>query len=128
MLVMADSKFAPWRKIPLRSKYGNKKTEVDGLVFDSKLEAKHWLELVAMQQRGEIFNLRRQVKYELIPAVRLDGRMRPATKYVADFVYTDKGGNEVVADSKGFKTDVWMIKRRLMRWVHGIEVIELEEK
>lgn len=116
---------APWRKIPLRSKYGNKKTEVDGLVFDSKREAKHWLELKAMQQRGEIFDLRRQVKFELIPAVRLDGRMRPATKYVADFVYTDKDGNEVVADSKGCKTPEYALKRKLMAWVHSIEVKEL---
>lgn len=116
---------APWRKTPISSKYGNKKTEVDGIVFDSKREAKHWIELKSMQQRGEIFNLRRQVKFELIPAVRLDGRMRPATKYVADFVYTDKDGKEVVADSKGFKTDVWMIKRKMMAAFHGIEVKEL---
>lgn len=122
---MANSNAAPWRKIPLRSKYGNKKTEVDGLVFDSKREAKHWLELKAMQQRGEIFDLRRQVKFELIPAVRLDGRMRPATKYVADFVYTDKDGNKVVADSKGCKTPEYQMKRKMMAAFHGIEVKEL---
>ena len=123
----ADPRTAPWRKVPLRSKYGNKKTEVGGIVFDSKREARHWLELQAREQAGEIFNLRRQVTYEIIPPVVLDGRRRPATKYIADFVYIDKDGNEVVVDAKSVatKTPADQLKRKLMRHVHGIEVLEL---
>lgn len=119
----ADPRTAPWRKVPLRSKYGNKKTEVGGIVFDSKKEARRWAELKLMMDAGEITNLQRQVKYELIPAIILDGKKQRAIHYVADFQYI-KDGIFTIEDSKGFKTDVWKIKRRLMKHIHGLEVVE----
>lgn len=106
------------------SKFGNKKTVVDDLTFDSKKEAARWQSLRLLERAGEICKLERQVKYEIIPSVSLDGRKRPATHYIADFRYEDKYGVEYVEDSKGFKTPDYQLKRKLMKHVHGIEVIE----
>ena len=70
--------------------------------------------------------LREQVSYELIPAQRgADGKViERACSYVADFVYTDKNGNTVVEDTKGVRTDVYVIKRKLMLKVYGIRITE----
>jgi hypothetical protein len=47
-----------------------------------------------------------------------------ACAYVADFVYTENG-KKIVEDTKGFKTKDYIIKRKLMLWVHGIRVKEI---
>lgn len=107
-------------------KYNNKKVRLeDGAVFDSRAEYRHWLYLQKLEAAGEIDHLRRQVTYELAPAVVLDGRKKPALRYVADFVYRDSRQRTVVADVKGVSTPVWRIKRHLMAAVHGIDVVEV---
>ena len=111
-----------------RSKYGAQKTEFDGLVFDSKHEAMRWRELALLQRSGEIADLQRQVKYILIPAqVDEDGKIAErAVSYVADFVYSDvRSGENVVEDAKGMHTRDYIIKRKLMRYVHGIKIREV---
>lgn len=102
-------------------KYNNQKTVVNGILFDSKREANRYCELMLLMRAGEITNLQRQVRYTLIP--KQDGER--ACEYVADFVYTDKAGRTIVEDVKGVRTDVYKIKRKLMRWVHGITVDEV---
>lgn len=102
-------------------KYNNQKTVVNGILFDSKREANRYCELLLLMRAGEITNLQRQVRYTLIP--KQDGER--ACEYVADFVYTDKAGHTIVEDVKGVRTDVYKIKRKLMRWVHGITVDEV---
>lgn len=87
--------------------------------FDSQRELKRWEELRLLERAGKITNLRRQVPYELIPK---SGRLRKIV-FVADFVY-EENGKEVVEDSKGFRNRLYMLKWRLMLWVHGIEVLE----
>ena len=103
------------------AKYGNTKVNVDGMPFDSKREAARWRELRLLERAGEISDLRRQVRYELVP--KLPGE-RPVD-YIADFVYRDKNGNEVVEDVKGVRTPVYVIKRKLMLWRHGIRIREV---
>ena len=106
-------------------KYRNKKTEVDGILFDSKREANRYLVLKAMEESGEIRFLRRQVKYTLIRGVRWsDGKKHRDTVYVADFVY-EKAGKLVVEDVKGFRTPVYKIKREIMKTLFDIEVVEV---
>ena len=103
------------------NKYGAKKIKdpATGYVFDSKKEFIRWCELRLLERAGRITDLKRQVKYELIP--KQDGER--ACTYVADFVYT-QDGNIVVEDCKGFRTDAYKLKRKLMLWVHGIKVKE----
>lgn len=108
---------------PKVSKYRNQKVTVDGETFDSKKEYGRWVQLQIMERAGAISDLKRQVKFELAPAVKIQGRQRPPLSYVADFVY-EQNGQKVVEDSKGFKTEGYRIKRHLMAAVHGIEIKE----
>lgn len=94
--------------------------------YDSRKEHRRANELRLMQRAGLITNLKEQVTYELIPAQRdKDGKLleRPC-KYVADFVYEDEHGNTIVEDTKGMRTDVYIMKRKLMLHVHGIRITE----
>ena len=107
------------------SKYRNKKTVCDGITFDSKHEASRYQELKMLLNAGEITELRLQVPFELIPTFKLNGETFRSIKYVADFVYKDKNGFEVIEDAKGMKTDVYKMKKKLMAYVHHIVIQEV---
>lgn len=127
-----------------KSKYGNRKITRDGITFDSLTEYKRFCELTLLEKAGEITELKRQVEFELIPAQyetistgevykRGERKGMPkmktvcveqSVKYVADFVYTEKTGETIVEDSKGFKTPEYKIKKKLMLCVHGIKIKE----
>lgn len=99
--------------------------------FDSKREARRYMDLWLMQRAGEISGLRTQVKYELIPKqVHKDGAKEKSIEYVADFVY-EQGGETVVEDSKGFRDTssasyrLFVMKRKMMLYFHGITVREV---
>lgn len=109
---------------PRRQKYANRRVEIDGQAFDSKAEARYWGHLQIRLKAGEIRNLRRQVVYELAPAVVIAGRKRPPLRYVADFVW-EEGGKTVVADVKGAVPEAYRIKRHLMKAVHNIDILEI---
>lgn len=123
-------------------KYHNIKTKTfDGIEFDSRKEARRWNELKLLERAKEIKDLQRQVKYVLIPAQyetierysKNGNRLKDGTKlierevaYIADFVYTDnRTGNTVVEDTKGVKTKDYIIKRKLMLYVHKIKIKEV---
>ena len=118
------------------SKYHSKKVVVNGIEFDSRKEARRYGELLLLEKAGAIRDLKRQVEYVLIPAQREPDKVgvrggikkgktiELAVKYVADFVYEENGGT-VVEDTKGFKTKDYIIKRKLMLWVHGIRIKEV---
>ena len=121
---------------PKKSKYKNTKTEVDGILFDSKREASRYKILRVWQKNGIVSGLELQKEFVLVPSQKLgnprkrkDGkfqRTEQAVIYKADFCYTHiETGNYVVEDSKGAKTDDYIIKRKLMKLVHGIEVVEV---
>ena len=108
-------------------KYGNRKTEVDGLKFDSLHEGERWVELRLLERSGEIRNLRRQVRFELLPTQRVDGQVvERSVSYLADFVY-EQNDKTVVEDakSKATKTPEYVIKRKLMLWRYGIQIREV---
>ena len=123
-------------------KYNNRKIIVDGITFDSKKEAKRYKELKMLERAGIIHDLKRQVKYVLIPAqyertssVYVKGNNKGKPKkgkllerecaYYADFVYSKKSGELVVEDTKGMRTPDYIIKRKLMLYVHGIRIVEV---
>lgn len=108
------------------SKYKSRKVTVGGITFDSRKEYTRWVELILLLKAGRISDLKRQVKYELIPSQRIDGKVvERACSYVADFVYTENG-KTVVEDTKGFKTPEYIIKRKLMLYIHGIRIVEVQ--
>lgn len=102
------------------SKYHAQRTEVDGIKFASKKEAKRYVQLKAFERAGLIKNLRLQVPYQIIAKSKY-GR---AIKYIADFVYIEDE-QTVVEDVKGYRTDVYKLKKRLMAEVYGVEVKEI---
>ena len=123
------------------AKYRNEKVRTkDGETYDSRKEFRRAKELELLERAGEISNVRRQVKYTLIPAQRGPeeigprGGRRPGPllerecSYVADFVY-EENGETVVEDVKGYREgqayNVFVIKRKLMLWIHGIRVKEV---
>ena len=108
------------------AKFGNQKTFLDGIEFDSRKEATRWAELSLLQKAGEISELKRQQEFTLIPSQVRGGKVveRPV-KYIADFTYRDKDGTFTVEDTKGFKTPEYIIKRKLMLWEFGIQVKEV---
>ena len=129
-----------WRRSA--TKYGNSKTYLYGIKFDSKHEAQRYLDLKLLEDRGIIHDLRLQVKYELVPAQReasnevyTKGEHKGEPKqgkiverevaYYADFDYYTEDGLHVVEDAKGMKTKEYIIKRKLMLWRHGIRIREV---
>lgn len=126
----------------MHRKYGNKKyTTEDGITFDSLREACRWSELVALQKAGVIHDLKRQVKFVLIPTQREEGtevykrgekagQKKPGKMiesecaYYADFCYYEGNGQYVVEDSKGFRTPEYVMKRKLMLYRYGIRIKE----
>jgi hypothetical protein len=120
----------------MRSKYHNKKVVVNGIPFDSKKEAKRFAELSLLEKAGVISDLQRQVKFVLIPAQRepdtvgarggiKKGKViEKECSYIADFVYQENG-TKVVEDTKGYKTKDYIIKRKLMLYVHGMRIKEV---
>lgn len=129
----------------MRNKFGAEKfTAPNGEIFHSKKEYRRCCELRLLERAGRITNLKRQVEFELIPTQRekrtevykagpKKGLPKPGAvieklcKYVADFTYYQEG-EFVVEDAKGYKKgaayDLFVIKRKLMLWVHGIKVKE----
>lgn len=110
-------------------KYHSRKTTVDGRVFDSKKEAGRYQELKLLERCGKIADLECQKRYVLIPAQydTVNGKRECVERevcYVADFVYT-QGRNTIVEDVKGVKTKDYIIKRKLMRYIHGIAITEV---
>jgi hypothetical protein len=97
------------------SKYNAKRTGK----YASRGEANRALQLRIMERQGLISDLREQVKYELLPK---QAGERSAS-YIADFVYI-QNGQTVVEDYKGVKTDVYILKRKMMLYFHGIKIKE----
>ena len=123
----------------MQNKYYNKKCTVNGIIFDSRKEARRYQELLLLQRAGVIKSLQRQVKYVLIPAQyesferygKNGQELTPGKKlierecaYVADFVYVEDG-KTVIEDTKGMKTKDYIIKRKLMLYTHGSRIREV---
>lgn len=110
-------------------KYRNRKVEHEGMTFDSEKELRRWRVLVLMQDAGHITELRRQVAFELAPAVRLDGeaRMKTALRYIADAVYV-QDGKLIVEDVKSKPTRttaIYRAKKHLLATVHNLQIKEV---
>lgn len=101
-----------------RSKYNNQKTEVDGIVFDSKHEAKRYRELKLMEAGKLISKLELQPRFVIV----ING-VKVCT-YVGDFRYEEAGGT-VVEDAKGMRTAMYRLKKKLVNACFGIVIKEV---
>ena len=113
-------------KFKKSSKFGAKKTEVDGITFDSKWESERYGQLKAMERGGIVTDLKLQVKYDIvINDIKI-------CKYIADFVYKEESPDgkikEIVEDAKGFETPEFKLKKKLMKAVHNIDIYLSKKK
>lgn len=108
------------------NKYHNRKIVREGETYDSVKEYRRAKELELLEKSGAIKDLKRQVRFEIIPSQRgEDGKVvERAVTYVADFVYFEDG-KLVVEDTKGFRTKDYIIKRKLMLYMHGVQIKEV---
>ena len=107
-----------------KSKYNNKKAEYNGIKFDSKKERDYYIYLEGLEKAGEINNLKRQVKFELQPGFSFKGKRIRAINYYADFTYYTPDGQFHIVDTKGVKTEVYKIKKKIMQY-QGHEIEEV---
>lgn len=102
------------------NKYRNKKTEADGILFDSKREASRYAELSLLLKSGAISDLKLQPAFELQEHFKMDGKMIRSITYKADFIYKDNiTGRIVVEDVKGVETKDFKIKKKLFLKRYG---------
>lgn len=113
-----------WEK-PTMSKYKNKKVVVDNILFDSKKEANYYTKLKILRDAGKILDLELQKRFVLQQGFKLHGKTYRAITYIADFVYKDSDGQVHVVDTKGYRTEVYKIKKKLFMKKFGIEIEEV---
>lgn len=126
------------------NKYHSKKITRDGMTFDSLKEYRKFRELSLLEKAGVITDLQRQVEFELIPAQyediptgevykRGERKGQPkikrvcvekSVKYIADFVYKENG-KTIVMDTKGVKTKDYILKRKMLLYLHKIKIKEV---
>lgn len=106
------------------NKYKNQKVVIDNIRFDSKKEGNYYTKLKILRNAGKISDLELQKKFVLQPSFKLNGKTYRAITYVADFVYKDDKGMHVV-DTKGYRTEVYKIKKKLFMKKFGIEIEEI---
>ncbi len=118
--LIRDFKIMGEGKTEKKSKYGNKKVFFDGHHFDSQKECNRYVQLRMLERAGEIKELRLQVGYEL------NELGSHSLKYICDFVYIlTKTGEAKFEDVKGFRTQVYKKKKKLMFKVYGITITEI---
>jgi len=109
-----------------RPKYGNKKTVVDGIKFDSKWESQRYLYLKSLEKAERIKNLNLQPKF----LITVNGQKICA--YIADFEYDKEHGSgdweHIIEDAKGVETPEFKLKKKLMKAVHNIEIYLSKKK
>lgn len=99
----------------LRHKFHAKRTVVDDIKFSSKKEAKRYNILKSLQNVGEVLFFLRQVPFHLPGGV----------KYVCDFLIFWANGDVTIEDVKGFKTEIYKAKKKMVEALYPIEILEV---
>lgn len=112
------------RQLRQQNKYGvapvGERT-YDGIIFDSKGEMNRWCVLLWEERAGAIAELERQITYRLVVnGIKI-------SRFTADFRYR-RAGELVVEDfkSRPTRTRAYVMRRKLMKAIHGIDVLETE--
>lgn len=108
------------------SKYKAVKMVIDGVTFDSGLEAARYKQLKLLEEAGTIKNLILQPKFRLMDSYRYDGKAIRAIDYIADFMY-EENGKTIVEDVKGIRTKDYIIKSKLFIKKHILELKYVDE-
>lgn len=108
------------------AKYHNKKVKYDGYTFDSIREKNYYIKLKLLEKAGKIKELELQKEYELQPSFKLNNKTSRKITYRADFTYKTTEDDKLhVIDVKGFRTDVYRLKKKLFEYKYKIEIEEI---
>ncbi|MEC1714725.1 DUF1064 domain-containing protein [Schinkia azotoformans] len=112
-----------------RSKYGNKKTVVDNITFDSKAEAIYYNQLKWLKQAKQIKSFKLQPRYILQDGFKKNGKTFRKIEYIADFEVINLDGSKQIIDIKGVLTKEFALKRKLfeMKYSESITLLKYEE-
>lgn len=105
------------------NKYHNKKCFYKDMTFDSKKEREYYVILEMMLKNKQITDLKTQVKFELQPSFKFNGKTIRSINYIADFTYI-KDGKLIIVDTKGYRTEVYKLKKKMMQY-KGLEIKEI---
>lgn len=109
-----------------RSKYHSKKVIIDGIKFDSKREGEYYQKLKILEEKGIIKDLELQKEYLLQDKFTINGKTRRKITYRADFSYVSCEDDRLhVVDVKGFRTDLYKLKKKLFEYKYNIEIEEI---
>jgi len=109
-----------------QNKYKNKSVEYHGIKFDSKKEMAYYIKLELLEQKGIIKDLELQKSFELQPLFKLNGKTYKKITYRADFSYVSVQDNKIhIVDTKGFRTEVYKLKKKMFAYKYGIEIEEI---
>ena len=109
-----------------QNKYKNKKVIYDGIKFDSNREMAYYIKLKMLEEKGIIKDLELQKSFELQPSFKLNGKTYKKITYRADFSYVSVQDNKIhIVDTKGFRTQVYKLKRKMFAYKYGIEIEEI---
>ena len=98
-------------------KYNAVKTQIDGIIFDSKKEAEYYKNLLLLKQAGEVVDIKLQPEFELQEGYVKDGAKIRPIKYIADFLVVYKDGHIEIIDTKGYRKDkVYLLKKKLFHY------------
>lgn len=111
----------------MRSKYGAKKTKLDGYTFDSRAEAAYYSQLKLLKRAGKIRDFSLQPRYGLVDPYKhpKTGKKVRGVEYVADFLVSHLDGSTEVVDVKGVRTEAYKIKKKLFETKYGIAITEV---
>lgn len=114
----------------MTAKYKSRKKEIDGHVFDSKIEARYYQQLKWLQEHEQILFFRLQPRYLLQEPFEKNGRKFRKIEYVADFEIHHLDGSIEVVDVKGFETEAFKIKRKLFekKYPHKLSLVTYKEE
>lgn len=108
-----------------KNKYKNKITYYENIRFSSKKEAQRYIELKLLEKTNQIKELELQKKFELQPSYKKNGKTIRSINYYADFYYYDIiKGKYIVEDTKGMKTEVYKLKKKIFEYKYDITIIE----
>ena len=112
------------------TKYKSKKVEIDGHVFDSKIEARYYEQLKWLQEHNQILFFRIQPRYLLQEAFQKNGKTYRKIEYIADFEVHHLDGSIEVIDVKGMETEAFKIKRKLFekKYPHRLSLVTYVKK
>jgi hypothetical protein len=103
----------------IMNKYHAKRTLVNGIVFHSGKEARRYQDLIVLERAGKIRDLELQKRFDLV----ING-IKICT-YVGDFYYFDEADLPVLEDVKGYKTQIYRLKRKLVKALYGLDIVEI---